>query len=96
MVRLQHAFHMPTTCQLAGQADPGMAQCHIQFDGGRNDGFVRSASGPVAMGYWTGEDLPWAYSLATTFPLADRWFAPCWARPTPTAAICWRPPRWAW
>ena len=28
------------------------------------------------MGYWTGEDLPWAYSLAATFPLADRWFAP--------------------
>jgi phospholipase C len=28
------------------------------------------------MGYWTGEDLPWAYSLASAFPVADRWFAP--------------------
>jgi phospholipase C len=73
---VQHAFHMPTTCQLTGQPTQGWTQSHIQFGDGRNDGFVKSASGPVAMGYWTGVDLPWSYSLATTFPLADRWFAP--------------------
>ena len=71
----QHAFRMPTTCQLSGKPSPEWEQAHVQFDGGRNDGFVRSASGPVAMGYWTGQDPPWAYSLAATFPLADRWFA---------------------
>jgi phospholipase C len=74
--RIQHAFHMPTTCQLKGHPSQAWAQSHIQFNGGRNDGFVTSASGPVAMGYWTGADLPWAYSLAAAFPLADRWFAP--------------------
>ena len=74
--RIQHAFRMPTTCQLSGKPSQEWEQAHVQFNGGRNDGFVRSASGPVAMGYWTGEDLPWAYSLAATFPLADRWFAP--------------------
>ena len=73
---IQHAFRMPTTCQLPGQPNQEWEQAHIQFDDGRNDGFVTSKSGPVAMGYWTGQDLPWAYSLATTFPLADRWFAP--------------------
>jgi phospholipase C len=72
----QHAFHMPTTCQLTGQPTQEWTQSHIQFDHGRNDGFVKSGSGPVAMGYWTGANLPWSYSLATTFALGDRWFAP--------------------
>jgi phospholipase C len=80
---VQHAFRMPTTCQLPGVPSQAWAQAHIQFNGGRNDGFVRSASGPVAMGYWTGEDLPWAYSLATTFPVADRWFAPALGQTQP-------------
>jgi phospholipase C len=79
----QHAFRMPTTCQLSGKPSQEWGQCHIQFDDGRNDGFVKSASGPVAMGYWTGEDLPWAYSLAATFPLADRWFAPVFGQTQP-------------
>ena len=26
------------------------------------------------MGYWTGDDLPFTYSLASTFPIGDRWF----------------------
>jgi phospholipase C len=73
---IQHAFRMPTTCQLPGQPTQKWEQCHIQFGDGRNDGFVTSKSGPVAMGYWTGQDVPWAYSLAATFALADRWFAP--------------------
>jgi phospholipase C len=71
----QHAFHMPTTCQLVGKPTQEWTQSHIQFDGGSNNGFVKSESGPVAMGYWTGENLPWSYSLATIFPLADRWFS---------------------
>jgi phospholipase C len=72
----QHAFRMPTTCQLPGKPTQEWEQSHIQFNNGRNDGFVKSNSGPVAMGYWTAQDVPWAYSLATTFPVADRWFAP--------------------
>jgi phospholipase C len=73
---IQHAFRMPTTCQLSGKPSQEWEQAHNQFNGGRNDGFVKSDSGPVAMGYWSGKDLPWAYSLATAFPVADRWFAP--------------------
>jgi phospholipase C len=31
----------------------------------------------VAMGYWTGRDLPFYYGLARTFPVADHWFGSC-------------------
>jgi phospholipase C len=71
----QHTFRMPTTCQLIGKPTQEWEQSHSQFDGGRNNGFVKSGSGPVAMGYWTGADLPWSYSLASVFPLGDRWFS---------------------
>jgi phospholipase C len=69
-----HAFPMPSACQ----GDHGPTQSwdasHESFNGGRMDGFVR-ASGPVAMGYWTAETIPFYYSLAKTFPLSDRWFS---------------------
>jgi phospholipase C len=71
---LQHAFHMPTTCQLDGRPTQEWTESHIQFDSGRNDGFVKSLSGPVAMGYWDEGDQPFYYSLARTFPIADRYF----------------------
>jgi phospholipase C len=74
-----HAFRMPTTCQLPRRPSQAWNASHTQWDGGRNDGFVRSQSGPVAMGYWTGDDLPFYYGLARTFPVADRWFASCLA-----------------
>ncbi len=73
--KIQHAFAMPTTCQLTGQPTQEWTQSHDQFADGRNDGFVKSDSGPVAMGYWSDADLPWSYSLATTFPVGDRWFS---------------------
>ncbi|HEY3978648.1 MAG TPA: alkaline phosphatase family protein [Streptosporangiaceae bacterium] len=38
----------------------------------------RAADAPaVAMGYWSGADLPFYYGLARTFPVADRWFSSC-------------------
>jgi phospholipase C len=70
---IQHAFRMPTTCQNNAPAQEWM-QSHIQFDNGRNDGFVQSASGPTAMGYWEQADQPFYYSMAGVFPIADRYF----------------------
>jgi phospholipase C len=70
---LQHAFHMPTTCQNTSPAQDWL-NSHIQFDKGRNDGFVKSGSGPVSMGYWEGADQPFYYSMAQIFPIADRYF----------------------
>jgi phospholipase C len=80
---IQHAFHMPTTCQLSARPSNEWSASHNAFDNGRNDGFVSTNISPstpqmvggVAMGYWTGDDLPFTYSLARTFPIGDRWFA---------------------
>ena len=72
--RIQHAFRMPTTCQLSGRPAQDWLASHVQYDGGRLDGFVASASGPVSMGYWQRADLPFYYSLASVFPIADRYF----------------------
>ncbi len=71
--RIQHAFHMPTTCQLPGAPGQEWTTSHVAYDNGALDGFVRG-SGGVAMGYWTQDDLPFTYSLASSFPIADRWF----------------------
>jgi phospholipase C len=71
---IQHAFRMPTTCQLSAFPGQNWLDSHIQFDGGRNDGFVESGSGPVSMGYWERADQPFYYSLAPVFPIADRYF----------------------
>src|SRR6266542_4331591 len=73
---LVRAFRMPSTCQLERAPGQNWNASHIQYDDGRNDGFVR-ASGPVSMGYWTKDDLPFYYGLARTFPLCDRWFGSC-------------------
>jgi phospholipase C len=70
--KIQHAFRMPTTCQVSGPSQTWDAS-HAAYDSGHNDGFVR-ASGAVAMGYWEGADQPFYYSLASVFPLADRYF----------------------
>jgi phospholipase C len=80
--QVQHAFHMPTTCQLSSQPSQTWFASHTSYDNGAMDGFVRTplglgssqTSGGVAMGYWTGADLPFTYSLAKTFPIGDRWF----------------------
>ena len=52
---------------------------HKQIDGGKMDGFVSSVGFRQPMGYWTDAVLPFAYSLARTFTVANRWFgsAPC-------------------
>jgi phospholipase C len=73
--RLQHAFRMPTTCQLPAKPSQTWTDSHIQLDGGKLDGFVKSRSGPVSMGYWQRADLPFYYSLASVFPVADRYFS---------------------
>ncbi len=75
--RTQHAFRMPTTCQLSAAPGQEWKASHTAYAGGKMDGFVAASTEPVAgvaMGYWTRRDLPFTYSLATRFPLADRWF----------------------
>jgi phospholipase C len=80
--RRVRAFRMPTYCQMEHEPNQSWNGTHISVDHGRMDGFVR-ASGDVAMGYWDEPDIPFYYSLARTFPLANRWFssAPCQTYP---------------
>ena len=81
--RLQRAFRMPTTCQLPSRPSQEWTASHRAYNNGRMDGFVSTPISPatseivggVAMGYWTEQDLPFTYSLAAAFPLADRWFS---------------------
>jgi len=77
-----YAFHMPNTCQFPAEPNQSWNASHIAYAGGRMDGFVE-ASGPVAMGYWTEDDIPFYHALARTFPLADRWFGSCLAQTYP-------------
>ncbi|MCU1455901.1 MAG: Phosphoesterase family protein [Acidimicrobiales bacterium] len=77
------AFHMPNTCQLPKKPSQAWNATHAQWNHGKMDGFVRSDSGPVAMGYWTAADLPFYHALASTFPLCDRWFGSCMGQTYP-------------
>jgi phospholipase C len=89
--RIQHAFRMPTTCQLSGRPSQEWTASHVAYDNGGNDGFVRAPIsygstaivGGVAMGYWTGDDLPYTYALAGRFPIGDRWFSSALAQTDP-------------
>jgi phospholipase C len=52
--------------------------CHLSYDGGKNDGFVRASEGAgvsQVMGYHDREQLPVQYALADQFTVCDRWFA---------------------
>lgn len=50
--------------------------CHAQWNGGANDGFVRIHAGPSqheVMGYHVREDIPVTSALADSFAVCDRW-----------------------
>jgi phospholipase C len=69
-------YHAPSLCQPVDVTQAWNAT-HRQIDHGRMDGFARTDEG--AMAYWSEPDIPFYYSLAKTFTLANRWFcsAPC-------------------
>ena len=76
------AFAFPSTAQGSDVTQTWNAT-HEQIDGGKMDGFVRSVNAKQPMGYYPPEVLPFAYDLASTFTLANRWFcsAPCMTVP---------------
>jgi phospholipase C len=76
------ANHAATPCQDDGVPSQSWNASHEAWDGGRNDGFVR-ASGPVAMWFWDGSDLPFTYSLVKHFPLGQRYFCSVLAQTYP-------------
>jgi phospholipase C len=76
------AFPFPSTAQ-----GPNVTQTwnatHEQIDEGKMDGFVASVDSTEPMGYYPPDVLPFAYSFAKTFTVANRWFcsAPCQTYP---------------
>jgi phospholipase C len=77
------AFHETDTCQ-AGNVTQSWDASHIQYGDGRNDGFVApESSSEWSMAYYTGEEIPFYYSLASTFPVCDRYFCSVLAQTYP-------------
>jgi phospholipase C len=56
---------------------------HLEWNGGRMDGFVTTTDSDDPMGYLDGEDLPWYYGFARTFGIGDRYFSSCLAMTFP-------------
>ena len=67
------AYALPDTSQ-GSDVSQTWKDSHDQINGGAMDGFVRSRNSVQPLGYYTAELLPFAYSLASTFTIANRWF----------------------
>jgi phospholipase C len=67
------SFHLPDLCPNHGLTQ-NWNSSHNQYNGGRNDGFVRVAGTPTPMGYFDDRDLPVTYALASHFPISERYF----------------------
>ena len=77
------AFHETDTIQ-AGHVTQSWNASHLQYAGGRNNGFIGpDSSSDWSMAYYTGEEIPFYYSLARTFPLCDRYFSSVLAQTYP-------------
>jgi phospholipase C len=77
------AFHETDTNQ-AGNVTQNWNASHLQYDHGRNDGFIGpESSSDWSMAYYTGEEIPFYYSLAKTFPVCDRYFCSVLAQTYP-------------
>lgn len=74
------ALRLSNTAQ-AQHVSQSWKATHEQINGGAMDGFVASAGNAEPMGYYTPDVLPFAYSLANAFTVADHWFC---SMPGPT------------
>jgi phospholipase C len=74
--------HAPSECQLPAVPRQDWNASHLSYGNGKNDGFVK-ASTEVAMWFWDDIDLPFTYSLASHFPVGDRYFGSCLAQTYP-------------
>jgi phospholipase C len=72
--------HLANTC-VGWDPDHQWTAMHAQIDGGKMDGYVKSAAsttgsdGHFALGYYQQADLPFYYWLASTYALADHYLA---------------------
>jgi phospholipase C len=71
---------------------------HVQWNSGKNDGFVRDCQSlssemdaplpdpGISMSYWREDELPFYHALARTFPLLDHGSPRVSGRHSPTGA----------
>ena len=71
-------YHAPSLCTSPGVGDlaHSWTQMHNDWNNGAMDGFVRVNGVPEPMSYYDDTDLPFLYGLASTFAIADHYFAP--------------------
>ncbi len=77
------SFPMPTPCQVDAHPYNTWEAGHTSYAGGKMDGFVKSQSGPVSMGYYDSTVMPFVNSLAETFPRCDQFFSSVMAQTYP-------------
>lgn len=73
-------FVFPTSNRTPKDPPHGWDACHAQWNGGRNDGFVKAHAGAGSergevMGFHDRQSIPFYYALADRFTVCDRWFA---------------------
>jgi phospholipase C len=66
-------FPLPDVCPSTGLSQ-NWNSSHLQYDNGRNDGFVVTGKFTTPMGYLTPAQMPITYALASHFPVSDRYF----------------------
>jgi phospholipase C len=67
-----YVYHQSGAIGATDSGSQSWDDSHDQIAGGTMSGFA--GTGPGSMGYYTEDDLPFYYSLAKTFTLANRWF----------------------
>jgi phospholipase C len=67
-----YAYHQGGAIGAQDTGSQSWNDSHQQIAHGAMSGFA--STGPGSMGYYTEDDLPFYYSLAKTFTLANRWF----------------------
>ena len=77
------SFPMPNTSTPANSMiGQNWNTSHLCWDHGTNMGFARNC-GPASMGHFTAAQLPFYYSLASHFPIGDRYFSSVMAQTYP-------------
>jgi phospholipase C len=72
----------PSTCQAGYTISQSWDASHRCWDGGRNDRFAE-VCGPQSLYYYTPEQFPFYYGLASAFPVCDRYFSSVMAQTYP-------------
>jgi phospholipase C len=68
-----YSYPLPDMCPFQGLSQD-WNNSHLQWDHGRNDGFVITTDSTVPMSYLTKEQMPISYAIAENYSVSDRNF----------------------